>query len=779
MATIMPAALTLLAKLPVEKSPPVPDVTAATRIKRASDVVSQWQTLFNEDYVASRDRAVVQAMVDRNAPYSDTMLRSLGLTGITNVNWGDLGMAQAEAEKPFNAILNSLSHFGIVPFKHGVVDQSEKMEKEAVVATELHRMITRWRDFRFRWKLNAHFCTMWGVGFTYRDDELDWRWKVSSLQDVKIPRGTQASVNLVDRIFIKADMTPSDLYRKVQDPEMGRLAGWNPDEIRKSCTNAQPKPLNTQSPEEMQAMWKDNAVYSGNTNIVVQVVHGFVQEVDGTVSHYIADYMLNSIGYVGNNKTNDSPGAEGFLYVKRSKFASMAEFINMYLFGVGTNGDLHSIRGNGSNLFAAASAINKLLCKFVDKANDEANTFLQTENEDATIDNMIVPRGPYFQLTTGVTFAERNTPPVAGNLVPAISQMREVFRIQSSGMAPRSTEQSDAGQKTRYELQRRDDLNSALSSDVIDMFMESWGWDYREIVKRVINPGLQEEHPGGKEAFEFRRRCEERGVPFELLAQLDYDNISLNTGVGRGSPSEQRSVLTDLNQTIFGRLDPEGQQTLTRDTIASKTNYSYALSLVPWQAGQRPPVDKQIANNENQILKLGGAAIVESNQNHIVHVGTHLELLQAYDTMLANVQIELKDAIPVMQKASAHCGEHMQYIDPGSVPYRQYKQALQQLNEVITNGAKHLEADERKAREQEEQMTQQPPMDETPPGVYGQAVDAQAKLEMLVQQNRTKLEIEKQKADQKLLINDALARQKIQHIEAERQARQAPPGNPA
>ncbi len=749
----MSSAITLLAKLPTE-SPPVPDVTAATRIARACDCVSQYQTLFNDDYIASRDRAVVQSMADRNAPYSDSRLRELGITGITNVNWGDLGIAQQEAEKPYNSVLMSMSHFGIVPFKNGVMTDVEAEEKEIIVAEELHRMITKWRDFRFRWKMNAHYFTMWGVSFTYRDDNLDWRWKVSSLQEVKVPRGTQASVDVVDRIFMKVDMTPSDLFSKIKDPEAGRLAGWNEKQIRMSCTNAQPKPLNTQDPQDMQAMWKDNSVFSGNTNIVVQVVHGFVKEVDGSVSHYIADYSLNTTE------------AE-FLYEKKGEFGSMSEFLNAYLFGVGTNGDFHSIRGNAFNLFPSASALNKLRCKFIDKANDEANTFLATDNEDATIDNMIVPRGPYFQLTTGVNFVERDTPPVAGNLVPAIEAMQQVFRTQSLGMAPRTASESEQGQKTKYELQRRDEIDSASTSDAMDMFMDSWGWDYREVVRRVINPALQPEHPGGKEAFDFRLRCEQRGVSWELLQQLDIDNIILNTGIGRGSSAERRSVLSNLNDTIFGRLDPEGQQILTRDTIASQTDYRYALMLVPRQAGQRPPVDKQIANLENQDFREGLDAVVVLNQNHIVHVGTHLELLQAYDSALANVQIELKDAIPVMQKASAHCGEHMKFIDPESEPYRMFKQALQQLNEVITNGAKHLEADQRKEQEALQNGEQPPETSETPPGVFGQAVDARARLEALVQQNVTKLEIEKKKADQQLMINDAKAAQQLQHKQAE------------
>ena len=749
---------TLLAKLLTEKSPPVPDVTAATRIKRACDVVNQWQTLFNEDYIASRDRAVVQSMADRNAPYSDSALRALGITGITNVNWGDLGIAQQEAEKPYNSILNSMSHFGIIPFKNsvkksGTLTDAEAEEKEIIVAEELHRMITRWRDFRFRWKMNAHFFTMWGVSFTYRDDDLDWRWRVSSLQDVKIPRGTQASVNEVDRIFLKADMTPSELFRKVQDPEMGKLAGWNEDAIRRSCTNAQPKPLNAQSPEEMQAMWKDNAVFSGNTNIVVQVVHGFVQEVDGTVSHYMADYMLNG------------EDAE-FLYEKKGKFASMSAFINAYLFGVGTNGDMHSIRGNAFNLFAAASALNKLRCKLVDKANDEANTFLSTDNEDATIDNMLIPRGPYFQLSTGVNFVERATPQVAGSLVPAIEAMSNVFNKQSSGMAPRTTSEGEQGQKTKYELQRKDEMDSTLTSDSMDMYIEAWHWDYREVGKRVVNPALQPEHPGGTEAFDFRQRCEDRGVPYELLQQLDFDNININTGIGRGSSAERRAVLSKLNDLIYGRLDPEGQNTLTRDTIAAETDYRYALLLVPRQAGQRPPIDKQIANDENQILKLGGDAVVVQNQNHLVHVSTHLELLQAFDDALAQVQIELKDAIPVMQKASAHCGEHMKFIDPEIEPYRMAKQALQQLNEVITNGAKHLEADQRKEQEAAAKGEAAPDTSETPPGVFGQAVDTRARLAMQAQEHQTDQEIKKTEADQKLLINDAFAKQKLQHEQA-------------
>ena len=119
-----------------------------------------------------------------------------------------------------------------------------------------------------------------------------------------------------------------------------------------------------------------------------------------------------------------------------------------------------------------------------------------------------------------------------------------------------------------------------------------------------------------------------------------------------------------------------------------------------------------------------------------------------------------------MQKASAHCGEHMKFIDPEIEPYRMAKQALQQLNEVITNGAKHLEADQRKEQEAAAKGEAAPDTSETPPGVFGQAVDTRARLAMQAQEHQTDQEIKKKEADQKLLINDAFAKQKLQHEQA-------------
>lgn len=711
------------------------------RVSSPGEVVSDYRSLFNDDWQASKDRSRMQSMVDGNPPWSDARDRALGLFGRTNVNWGLLTQSQQEAEQPFNDILDSLDDFGVIPIKYGVVTDQEAALLEPIIAEELHRTITQWDDFYFNWWLNAHYFTMWGVSFTFRDDSLDWRWRVESLQGLKIPRGTKASINKFDRICCKTEMLPSALYGKVRDREAGEKAGWNYNAIVAACKRSHPTPIITDDPQQLEAMWKDNSINSGNTNLVVELVHEWVREIDGSVSHYIAEY---------NSGTQDNIQAE-FIYKKEGEYGSMARLVNAYLYAVGTNGDLHSIRGNAYSLFASAQAFNKLMCKTIDKSIDESNTYIQAEDEDAITDLAIFPRGPYMQVTNGVQFVDRATAPVAQNLVLALQSVREIYAIRSSGMSPRAASGvGDKGQKTKYELQRKDEMDGKLSSAVMNLFFRSWGNDYRETAMRLTNPDLQPGHPGGAEAFEFRRRCVARGVSEEiLLYHLDFDNIQLNMGIGKGSSSERRAVLSQLGD-LRPLLDQEGQRILIRDQIASLTNQRYARRLVPLEAGSRPPIDLQVANMENQIMRLGGEATVEPNQDHVTHVASHLAYLSDLNALLANAEAELQEVIPKMQVAQEHTVAHMEFVSVENENYPAFKEALQQLNEVIVNGAKHIESEQRKIAKAEAEGQPAPETAGTPSGVFAQSVDARARLESMQQE----LQITREGARQKMALKE-------------------------
>ena len=150
-------------------------------------------------------------------------------------------------------------------------------------------------------------------------------------------------------------------------------------------------------------------------------------------------------------------------------------------------------------------------------------------------------------------------------------------------------------------------------------------------------------------------------------------------------------------------------------------------------------------------MGLGQPAVIEPNQNHVIHVGAHLQKLEEVNQALSQLQIEMEQAIPQMQMMWTHAGEHMQFISQQNPLFPVYKEALQQLGEVVINGAKHLEAEQRKATEAAGQESEAPML-----STDRQAVNAAARLATLdVQKKALELDFAAKKNAQQLAQNDA------------------------
>jgi hypothetical protein len=135
----------------------------------------------------------------------------------------------------------------------------------------------------------------------------------------------------------------------------------------------------------------------------------------------------------------------------------------------------------------------------------------------------------------------------------------------------------------------------------------------------------------------------------------------------------------------------------------------------------------------------------------MIHVGTHLQKLDEVNTALSQLQIEMEQAIPQMLMIWQHAGQHMQFISQKNPLFPIYKEELQQLGEVIINGSKHLEAEQRKAAEAAGQEGE-PAMLSTD----RQAVDAAARIASLdVQKKALELDFAQRKNAQELAQKDA------------------------
>jgi hypothetical protein len=722
--------------------PPIVDaedgeIILRNRVKDPSALQSVWNGLFIADFQAMRARALVQSEVDGNPPFSEGRDRIHGMAGRTNVNFGYLSQSQREVEEPYIQLFHAIDQFGMVPTEFG--DEQQKLTWSQIISEEISRMVKNWSDFNFNVQLCVHQFTMFGVSFTFREDKYDWRWKVYDLQYLKLPRRTRATINDVDLVVCKVEMLPSELHRKIENRDAAIKAGWNPDEVLKAIKTAQQRSPDTSNPQETQQTYKDQDYFSGLSATTVQLIHGWIAEVDGTITHVIGRY----------------DGQGDWLYKCEGVYNHMSQLITAYTYGVGSNGDFYALRGNGWNGHNGSVMLNLMTCKFMDQAIFAATPAIQASSEDAVIDQMIQPRGPYNVVLQGTSFPEVPHVPFKDSLIPAIGSLTNIFNMRTSSFRV-GMSQDGKTPKTAEEIQSANAVQGRLATGGIDLFFDSWKNDFKEIVRRACNKDYPAGHGGWKEVLEFRKRCIKRGVPIEAIYAVDVDGIEINQGLGKGSVLERRTAAGAV-MNVMDRLDADGQQIALRTYLASHTDVAYANMLVPKQPGQRPPMDLQIANMENALMGLGQPAVIEPNQNHVIHVGTHLQKLDEVNTALSQLQIEMEQAIPQMQMIWQHAGEHMQFISQRNPLFKIYKEELQQLGEVVINGAKHLEAQQRKAAEQAQQAGEEVPAQESAMlSTDRQAVDAAARIAMLdAQKKALELDFAAKKSAQELAQNDA------------------------
>jgi len=718
------------------------------RIKNPAQLAGAYQYLFTSDLGSSRARAKVQSQVDGDPPYSSEQDRLLGMAGRTNANWGYASQSQQDIERPYNEVFDSIDVFGTTPLRAGFADELARQQWAPIIAEEISRMIRNWPKFTYNRLLCVHLFTMFGVAFTYREDKYDWRFKVTSLQWLKVPRRTEATIEDQDFFCARVYTSPVELMKKIKDRKAAELAGWNVQAVMDAIEQtAQPTAIDTSNPETLQETVKDQDYFTGAGAITVDLVHGWVREMDGSISHVIGRYD-------GNGE---------FLYKCEGMYGSMSEFVTAYTDGVGSNGDFYSIRGNAWRGFNSSLYLNLMTCKAVDMANWSSTPHIKATDEDALIDTLIRPSGPYNIISSQAEFVEIKHVPFQQNLIPMIQEIKGIFGMRSRQAGGSNRYTGGATPRTAEEVKTEAAIDGQLTTAGMDLYFLSWLNDFKEIVRRVCNRELSASHPGGAEAFKMRKRCMERGVPIEAIYNVDIDAIEINRGVGKGSAQERRAVFSQLMPNI-GSYDPKGQQILLRQYTASLAGISFANLLVPPEPGTRPPVDVQIANMENALMSVGQPAVLEPNQDHTVHVATHLSKLAEINGALANEQMEFAPAIQLLGPIWRHAMEHMAYISDKNPLYKSFKEALSQIEEVVVNGEKKLAAEARRAQENPEAATGD--SEETPLSVLRQSVDAGARLDVMAKRQQLQFDSEKQslelaKKQQDLAYGDAKKAQEL------------------
>lgn len=705
-----------------------------TRLKDVKSAISIFKTLFKADEKSAVNRARIDAMFDGAAPYNQGSLATSGQPLKTNLNFGEAQRLLDISLSAYVDLYSSLER--LVEVEGTMGEKSEITPLEDIVEEELTHLLRSWPEFHSAY---LRLCTTFikhGVSIAYFDTPDDWKFRVGGFTDILIPRQTPASESCIDVAIGRRQYLLHELYAFIKNPEAAAKVGWNVDEVKRVIhKNASTKGRGTgsmsdQDYEAIQAEFKNNDIYTGIQNPSVSVLHFWVKEMDGTVSHYISCEEL----------------PQDFMYKKVSRYESAEQAYVMFTYGVGSNGTYHSIRGLGQRIFSHIQTSNRLRCQQIDGAMLSSAVMIQPENQRSLDELQFTYYGAYAVMSPNVRIVEKAIPNLGTAVQPALEDLTNQLQLNTDTVSTYGPNQSSP-YRNQMQVSADMDVTTRLSGASLNLFYASWTRLLREVVRRVVTTKKRD-----KAVKDFYTRCMKRGVPEQFITSLDVNRTKAVRSIGNGSYANRMLALREL-QGISGQFDDVGRRNLTRDIVSTRVGHDLADRYVPAEVEKRPTIDIKIAMFENQQLQDGNNVPVIPSELHGTHLEVHVPVLQQLIEAIDSGQADPMQVLPMIQSFYQHISETAQYAagDPaleGLVG--QTKQILQYAEEAINNTMKAVEKMQRDQAQQGGQPQQQQQPD-------AKMMEHQVKMQIAQQKAELDMAIKQKKHEQEMAIRDAQA----------------------
>tara|TARA_R100000315_G_scaffold24037_1_gene9009 strand:+ start:816 stop:3032 length:2217 start_codon:yes stop_codon:yes gene_type:complete len=703
-----------------------------SRLKDVNSALSIFRSLQKADEASSINRSRVDSMFDGASPYDSKRLNASGQGLKTNLNFGE---AQRLLDISLSAYVDLYSSLETLVEVRGTQGQrSEIKTQEDIVSEELTHMLRSWPEFHNSY---LRLCTTFvkhGTGVAYFDTPDDWKFRVGSFADILIPRQTPADENFVDIAIGRRQYHLHELFGFIKNEKAAKSVGWDIAEVKRvimeNVTTQGRTGMNyTSDWESYQAELKNNDLYHSYQNPTVSVLHFWVREMDGSVSHFIC--------------AEDKP--KKFMYEKISRYEKPEQAFVMFTYGVGSNGTYHSIRGLGHRIFNHIQTSNRLRCQMIDGAMLGSAVMIQPENQRALDELSFTYYGAYAVLSPNVNIIEKAVPNLSTAVQPALNDITNQLALNTDTVSTYGSQQSSP-YRNKMQVVADMDVATRLSGASLNLFYASWTRLMKEIVRRVVE---NKRRDGAVK--EFYDRCAVRGVQESFIKTLDISRTKAVRSIGSGSQANRFTALREL-QAVSGQFDETGRKNLTRDIVATRVGHDLADRYMPQQEQERPTIDLKIAYFENQDMMEGKPVPVVPNELHATHLQVHLPTLNQLLQQLDEGVADPVQAFPALQAFYDHVSQTVQALagDPmQKLLVGEAKQVLNFTQEMIYNTSQKIE---KMKREQAEAGGQEQSGDAA---MAAKMREAEVKNKIALDKAKLDMEIKQAEFEQDLAIRDA------------------------
>ncbi len=653
-----------------------------SRLKDVKSADSIYQTLKQADEKSSTNRARIQAIFDGAPPFDSALLRSTGQAQRTNLNFGEANRYLDVAVAGYVDLINAVETLVDVTVDAG--SETEKPFYESVISEELSRTIRDWPEFHTSYLRLATEFIIHGVSAAIFRDDRDFRFRVTGFQNFWIPRQTPASEAAVEvACYRDGDLLLHELWSSVKEEAVAEESGWNVAEAKRVMLKASTRESSKQTNwEQLQAELKNNDLFCGTRANSVPVIHTYVREFDGSVSHFIH----------AENAPLD------FLYVSVGRFLSPEQTYLLFTNGVGSNGTYHSVRGLGQKIFAHVQVSNRLRSQAVDGAMLASSVMIQPDSQRALDELSLTYYGPYTVLSPNIQLTEKATPNLSNSVVPLIADLsaqmeKNLDFFSNSGAA--------GGSQYRTKLQVEAELEVAtrLTASNLNLFYNSWRRLMREIVRRIVLGNKSD-----AAVKDFFKRCAERDVDSKVINSIDFAKTKAVKAIGAGNASARTAALNDL-EGLMPFFNEAGKKNLIFDRVAARAGYEVARRYASPADEQQPTYDSKMAKLENAIMRLSQPVEVSDTDMHATHLTEQVPDVQEILAGLEAGQLDGQAILPVLSLLHEHIAKHTEYLsaDPSAQSEAaQYRELVANSQAVIMNLQRQAQKLEREKSDQPE-----------------------------------------------------------------------------
>lgn len=678
--------------------------------RRVSTVTAAWSS-YSEALNGNQRRdqrfGDIQGIYNGFPPTPPSVLERNGQADMPNINTKQFQAKVDTYCSTWNAISAQGEGWIDIIAEHD--DPMEAERRSKVLTEESNRAIKQWDSVdedELEFENGSQFVlessardkqmALFGIGIAFFPDNIDFRFRMIPTRNVLLPDQTRICLDNCPVVFIKDQLSVVDLYDKAD------LPGWNRNAILRQLYDHVELRSATSQTGPSYAEWvnqiRDNQTWLLTPFLPVRLIHMFVKEFDGSITHSIFTEQNSTGGDAkkdarnGNNKDYVDAG-QRFIFDKLKAAKRWKQVMIPFADNAGPECDYHGVKGFGDLIFDGCH-LNNLMFNRAARGAVMRNMLMFKglgENDVQKMDQLTFTE--FGIMAPGLEMEQMR---FEADVEAAVSIVQVGTQIIDSNtrIFPQNDKTAGGEQPTATQV-NFDRADQAQFSTLQIALYRAIGLDpqFSEMYRRLAQP--QSKYPeswaGGRVAKSFRKRCARRGIPESEL--LKVKTVRANRNIGSGNMGLD---LMKAKELLAIATPGKGQWNARYEVACALKGVEMAKAFVEPEP-EPGPADQEIAVEQN-IIQLGQIPTAFGWQDQEKHVGAHMQLLAEGAQVAGQVQEagigpqNLEGAKKLNNFLAAgiqHVGQHLQLMSEvrrnGKQPalHEQFiKETAKQLNNL-------------------------------------------------------------------------------------------------